>query len=331
MIVGHSIGASGTDTFAPTLMPTLRFDAETVVRAACVALTGLLWLFLIPDLPYLLELARALLVQWMGLALLLVVVAFWYTHWVWAALLIVPVAWHGQQQVRFMPFQADESVCPTGPQLTAVQANLWHDNPEWPEAVALLARADADFLSVQELNSAWMHVADSLLDSAWPFSHVLSDDTCCYGLGIWSRHRLQSAEVYHWGDAPTLRAVAVTPIGKVVVYSVHTRPPVFPDETAQRDQMLDSLAVSIRNELYPVIVLGDLNIVPWDPTYQRFLSRSKLTDTRNGFHPTYPLDLRLPLIPIDHIATTQLRSCGFGSFHIPGSDHRGVVVQVGTM
>jgi|GEM_PF-1853103 len=312
-------------------MSPIRFDAETFVRAACVCLTALLWLFLIPDLPYLLELARALLVQWMAVALLLMVVAFWYTHWVWAALLIVPVAWHGQQQVRYMPFQADESECAKEPLLTAVQANLWHDNTEWRAALAKLAQADADFLSVQELNTTWAPVADSLLASAWPFSLTLPHDTCCYGQGLWSRHRLQSQEVYHWGDVPTLRAVAVTPIGKVVVYSVHTPAPAFPDLSPQRDQLLDSLAASIRNELYPVVVMGDLNIVTWDPKYQRFLSKSKLTDTRQGMHPTFPLDFGVPLIPIDHIVVTQLRSCGFGSFSIPGSDHRGLVVQVGTM
>ena len=312
-------------------MEHVKLDTENIVRAACIGLSLLLWLFLIPDLPYPVELARALLIEWMGLALLLMVLALWHTHWAWAALLVIPVAWHGQQQVRYLPFQTDGTACGSGPQLMVVQANMWHDNPEWRVALTELSRADADFLSLQEMNTAWIQRADSLLRHAWPFSHTLPHDTCCYGLGIYSRHRLQSREVYHWGKSPTLRAVAVTPIGKVVVYSVHTRPPAFPNETALRDELLDSLAYNIKLELFPVIVIGDLNIVPWDVKYQRFLARAELTDSRHGFHPTYPLDHGVPLIPIDHIATTQLHSCDFGSFSIPGSDHRGVVVSVHTL
>ena len=215
--------------------------------------------------------------------------------------------------------------------LTVVQANVWHNNPLWHEAITNLSKLDVDFISIQELNNAWLPTANEKLGSYWPFSVTLPHDSCCYGIGLYSRHRLQFTEVFNWGNAPTIRAVAVTPLGKVVVYAVHTRPPAFPNETQLRDQTLDSLAYNIRNELYPVIVVGDLNIVPWDTKYQRLLQLAELIDARTGFHATYPMDFGIPLIPIDHIATTQLRSCGFEAFAIPGSDHRGLVVRVGTM
>lgn len=79
----------------------------------------------------------------------------------------------------------------------------------------------------------------------------------------------------------------------------------------------------------PYIVLGDFNLVPWDSEFSRFLQNGNLSSVRNGFQATYPMDLGIPLIPIDHICfSDHFTATECRTVVIPGSDHKGMVASL---
>ncbi len=79
----------------------------------------------------------------------------------------------------------------------------------------------------------------------------------------------------------------------------------------------------------PLIVAGDFNAVP-DHASMRRLRRAGMRDAADlagaGWQPTWPTDRRYPaLLPIDHVLVSpELTATAFGTFPVPGTDHRGV-------
>ena len=53
---------------------------------------------------------------------------------------------------------------------------------------------------------------------------------------------------------------------------------------------------------HPLILLGDLNVTPWNRHFRRLLKRSGLADSSRGYgvQPTWPSRNPLLLIPVDH-------------------------------
>ena len=55
---------------------------------------------------------------------------------------------------------------------------------------------------------------------------------------------------------------------------------------------------------------------------------SHLIEVREGFQATYPMNLGIPLIPIDHITYKGgLEAVFCNAVSLPGSDHRGLVAS----
>ena len=89
---------------------------------------------------------------------------------------------------------------------------------------------------------------------------------------------------------------------------------------------LRTVADIVSNTPSDHIVLGDLNIVPWDATFKGFLKEAKLSAVRDGFQATYPMDHGIPLIPIDHITYSgKLAPVWCRTLTLPGSDHCGMM------
>lgn len=89
---------------------------------------------------------------------------------------------------------------------------------------------------------------------------------------------------------------------------------------------MSAVAREIARNNVPAILVGDLNIVPWAKDFLSMKTISGMTESRKGFLATYPMDLGIPLIPIDHILHTKHFSTTFcNTINIPGSDHKGLI------
>ncbi len=98
----------------------------------------------------------------------------------------------------------------------------------------------------------------------------------------------------------------------------------------QDGQSLAELASAHASE--PLVVAGDLNATAEHLTLRELKARAGLTDTATGrgWHPTYPADgWYPPLIQIDHVlVSSAFTTSGLETFTVPGTDHRGLMVQL---
>ena len=209
--------------------------------------------------------------------------------------------------------------------LTIGQYNLYHQNPTPKKALNQIIELNADVISIQELNSDWAGLVDSIIRPNYPYSIEEPWDECCYGTGLFSKYPFVSSEIKNQNGIPVIYAQFSINETVVRLVSLHTYTPVFPNQTTERNQSLKDVATFIEVEGLPSIVFGDFNIVPWESAFQDFLFRGGLTEVACGFQATYPVDLGLPLIPIDHINyTSEFTPTQCGSLTIAGSDHKAI-------
>ena len=206
------------------------------------------------------------------------------------------------------------------------QFNMYHGNTSPQKVFEEMRQTDVDVLVIQELNAQWQSVLDSTLKKEYPFYVEEPWDECCYGIGLYSKSPILEEQIIDLEGTPAIRVMLNVNGQIITIVTLHARPPVFPNETAERDLQLKKVALMAKEEEVPMIVFGDLNIVPWDAVFKSFLEVGGLTAVRNGLQLTFPMDFGFPLIPIDHITYSQEWSpTAFESVPISGSDHKGIV------
>ena len=208
---------------------------------------------------------------------------------------------------------------------TIAQFNLYHHNPSPEKAINQIIKLNADVVSIQELNSNWSELVDSIIRPVYPYSLEEPWEGCCYGTGLYSKYPISEREVKSLESIPTAFAVVDVNGTLIRLVSLHTFTPVFPNQTKERNQQLRAAAEFVKEEKMPSIVFGDFNIVPWETAFQDFLLAGNLKEVACGFQATYPLDLGIPLIPIDHINyNAEIKPTNCGSISVPGSDHKAI-------
>lgn len=144
-----------------------------------------------------------------------------------------------------------------------------------------------------------------------------------------------------WFDSRVVRVVVDAPGGSFVLYGVHLpRPDVHAGSdsgalvtfSAHR-QLVEQLTDAAQQEDLPVVLAGDFNMGDRMPAY-RTVDAAFVDAMRSGAwgSPTYRWGVRWDafLLRIDHVFMSH-DLCAAGPRHVdlPGSDHRGVEVNVG--
>lgn len=206
--------------------------------------------------------------------------------------------------------------------------NLYHGNTQPQQAFTNLEQTKPDVLVVQELNDRWMPIVDTLIKINYPFYIEEPWHNCCYGIGLYSKFPILESEVFDIENTPAIRARIDVNGNEIEVLTFHTRPPFYPNETAQRNSQLKHMAQLTNTIKLPVVVLGDWNVVPWNKQFQQFINTSQLTVVQDGFRPTFPMDIGIPLIPIDYITYANgLTPTAYQTICVTGADHKGIVAS----
>ena len=113
---------------------------------------------------------------------------------------------------------------------------------------------------------------------------------------------------------------------------MHATWPMQPGIARQRQRDLDLLAAEAsRRGSLPFVGLGDLNISPFSPHYQRLLDDTGLRNAAagRGWQPTWPA-MFLPVgIQIDHaLVSPEIEVTAFHRGPANGSDHMSIIVDV---
>ena len=212
--------------------------------------------------------------------------------------------------------------------LRLVTANLFFGRVA-PETIDTLVDDLApDVLAIQELVP---NIAE-ILESRFASSAVVREGSgLSIGLFLAEPGRLERLPLYSY-DALLARLDNLEIITTHIV-APHTLPPWTTIRRRRHD--VEALIAHLERDETPRVLMGDLNSSPVWPAYRRL--RRYLDDApsllaeMNGGKPARtwgPWPGAPRLARIDHILTSGVRPLFADTFDMPGSDHRGVVVDI---
>jgi len=306
-----------------------RLEAALLWLLACLGLaTGLA---LLAPLGWPFELFSHFRVQYAAAAFALALLLAWRRRAMPAVLALAIGGWHALPGFPASPGAVASPAC-AGPAVTVATVNVQFSNGHRDAFRAWLATQPADFLVIQEVTSAWAREFDA--QAAYPHRHVVSREDA-YGLALLSRWPMESVTLVDLaGDGlPSLTGIVDAGGQRIRFLGLHTHWPITPALAAARDEALQGAAALASAADLPVVLLGDLNLTPDSPAFDRLLDESGLRDAMldRGWRPTWlagfwPLALR-----IDHVLVSSSLCVEQAEVGPPiGSDHRPVVATLRT-
>lgn len=272
-------------------------------------------------------------------------------HAAWVALIIATGAWQLSHILPFTPLWSTEvpvaEVEAGGDRTTlkVLTANVTYTNHHYAELLALVQREDPDLLLLIEVDQSWAQELTPLnTQYAYRVGEVRSE-----GLGIvlWSRFPLLEREIKHLLSErrPSIFATLDVPgIGPVRYIGTHPVPPGLAGQIALDDEATDRRDSRVRDaELMLIarhvqndsdnrwIVTGDFNDVAWSKTTRLFADLSDLKDPRRGRRllSTYPTDRPLWRYPIDRLFVSDgFHLIDLDRVKLLGSDHFAVTATL---
>ncbi len=259
---------------------------------------------------------------------LLVLIFLHSGRWVLMAvtlMLAVPNAWYVVPYLT--PLVMNQSVAAVqGKGVDIVAINVNYRNDDHRAVREYLESESPDVIVVAEVTEAWS-AALSYLRDEYPYAtgEWRSEP---WGLMVYSRLPFVEAELLDLGVPGTVNARVVLDVDNkpLQVFAVHLYSPTNPQRAARRNRQLDDLARQVNASALPTIIVGDLNVTPFSPYFDKLLSGAGVVDARqpSGFHFTWPTWAAPLWIPIDHVlsdpsvnVTRVSRGPNTGSDHYP--------------
>ena len=211
---------------------------------------------------------------------------------------------------------------------TLAQMNVHRTNSSFACTMAAARARGADILSVQEVDARWEKALVEGLADLYPY-HVVRTADDNYGIALFSRSPFEDHAVFDLNGLPAIRATVRLNELDILVLAVHLRSPESRADLKQRNMQWAALADLAINAPGPVLVVGDLNTVPWDNAAKHFNMVTSLAWGPHPLSPTWPSIAGLSLIPLDHMLTSPgLCILDPRTFIIPGSDHQGLSATI---
>lgn len=181
-----------------------------------------------------------------------------------------------------------------------LNVNTRQGNPERVKQAIL--ELQPDLLVLEEISARWVDDLD-WLGETHPHSAIEPREDN-FGIGLFSRYPIIARETVYVGDAlvPTLVARVESPLGRLGIVATHPLPPGGAAYSDGRNDQLRRLPEHIPDD-GPVLLVGDLNVTPWNHYFKKLLKDTELQDSAVGFgvQPTWPAGILPLLIPIDHV------------------------------
>jgi len=190
------------------------------------------------------------------------------------------------------------------PKNAPLRAMLLNVNTSLGDATRVRAVVEAeapDFLVLEEINARW------LADLAWLTNthphRLIQPREDNFGIALYSKLPLQDGRIIDIGEAgvPSIIATAQAEHTKLCIVATHPLPPFGKDYSRLRNGQLEQLPKFLDSP-HPILLLGDLNVTPWNSHFRKLLKETKLRDSTRGFgyQPSWPSHAPLFLIPLDH-------------------------------
>jgi len=211
-----------------------------------------------------------------------------------------------------------------GAGIDIIALNVNYRNDEYSRVAAYLRESSPDIIVIAEFTPAWRDHLEFLQES---YPYRLGDARPDpWGIAVYSRLPFSEAEFIDLAQTGTGHARFIVTIGDtpLEVFAVHLLSPKSAVFARDRNRQLDDLADRVRASGHRQVVVGDMNLTPFSPFFDRFLGRSGLQDARraDGFHVTWPASMLPVWIPIDHaLAAADRNMVRVHAGPDVGSDH----------
>jgi endonuclease/exonuclease/phosphatase (EEP) superfamily protein YafD len=223
---------------------------------------------------------------------------------------------------------------PTASILTLGAANVTGDNPLGGDVVDALVSADAEVIVLLEANPHAVRAVEALADD-YPYVEV-AEELGLSRVMVVSQYPLERIPLPDELATGRLVEVEVAAPQPFTLMAAHLpRPWAATTSTqatpADQQRLIADLADHIEGIEGPVVLAGDLNANDRGVGYRTLLGEGRLRDaTRTGWAATTSLKWWPLLLRIDHVMTRGLCSADATDISLPGSDHRGLVLQIGS-
>jgi vancomycin resistance protein VanJ len=210
---------------------------------------------------------------------------------------------------------------------TVATANVQFYHTDRSKMQAAIAALDCDLISLVEVTEG--DEAALRTNPNWPHQ-VWSGENDFRKVALLSRQRIVTQRFHQFDGGTVLEALVDLGESALRVFVIHPIAPVSPPLTARRNRQLAMLAqeLSLEKHPEPVLVLGDFNLSPGSPMWRNFLGYTKLLRAPGTAPATWPSMLGPCGIAIDHVLVRGGALAPLTAFHIPGSDHRGLLTTV---
>ncbi len=187
-----------------------------------------------------------------------------------------------------------------------------------------------DILVLEEISDRWVAELEWLATSH-PHRRV-QPRRDNFGIGLYSKLPISDDRVVSIGGAEVPSIIAALDVDgtRLTVIATHPLPPGGAAYSHWRNEQLEQLPEHIPAS-QSVLLLGDLNVTPWNVHFRRLVKRSGLVDSSRGrgVQPTWPSGNPLLWIPIDHcLHSADLVVVDKRVGPKVGSDHYPVIVDV---
>lgn len=193
-----------------------------------------------------------------------------------------------------------------------------------------LKKYNPDILVLEEINNQWVTDLQWLVEF-YPYSRIEEREDN-FGICLLSKYPLSKSEILYIGEAevPSIIATIDTAQGKLLIIATHPTPPINALYSQWRNTQLKKLAEYTKRPL-PTILIGDLNVTPWNYHFKKLIKNSGLIDSSKGrsIFATWPNNKLIPpMLPIDHfLHSTNIYVTNKKIGPNVKSDHRPLIVD----
>ncbi len=242
-----------------------------------------------------------------GTALFLVVLKRTRGFWLLLAGTVAALTWQVSHFFAYLPFHAKQVAsagkCPSGRQISLLNANVLLTNQEYPRLLQLVEKRRPDVLLLLEPGAGW---AKAVAPLAARYPYRLSEPAPnTYGMILMSRLPMEGRIEHRLQAGVPSADVRLTLAGgqEVMLLALHPEPPWPGDDSGERDAELVEVGREVRDNGRASIVMGDLNDVAWSRTSRLFKKVAGMGDPRvgRGFYPTFTAQYPLLRWPLDHL------------------------------
>ncbi|MEM7590496.1 MAG: endonuclease/exonuclease/phosphatase family protein [Cyanobacteria bacterium P01_A01_bin.83] len=209
--------------------------------------------------------------------------------------------------------------------------NINIQNDRWDEIANSIISLQPDIATIIESSIEAKEELSQRLASLLPFGYRTSGG----GLAIFSRFPLISPQSETLDNGTILVTSLQINQKTVNLIAAHPIVPIRPDLFHRRNSSLAEITAYLQQKPESLIFLGDLNLTPWSPYYNRLINRTHIHNTRLGFgiEPSWLEDttyihypnwfVALMKIPIDHIFVRgNIKVINCQTAKAANSDHR---------